>query len=76
MDMNRKMWVKHKAALLNGIKNATDSDMQARFTELLVNMVEQEVMADTGEIDVSTENQRGFARYISRRKIPEQAKRR
>ena len=60
MDMNRKMWVKHKAALLNGIKNATDSDMQARFTELLVNMVEQEVMADTGEIDVSTEKSAGL----------------
>ena len=48
MDMNKRMWNRHKKALLDGVRNATDSDMQARFTELLVNMVEQEVMAATG----------------------------
>ena len=60
MDMNKRMWNRHKKALLDGVRNATDSDMQARFTELLVNMVEQEVMAATGEIDVSTVKSAGL----------------
>lgn len=55
MDMNKRMWNRHKKALLDGVRNATDSDMQARFTELLVNMVEQEVMAATGEVDAAAE---------------------
>ena len=33
MDMNKRMWNRHKKALLDGVRNATDSDMQARFTE-------------------------------------------
>lgn len=55
MDMNKRMWNRHKKALLDGVRNATDSDMQARFTELLVNMVEQEVMAAAGGIEDDTE---------------------
>ena len=60
MDMNKRMWNRHKKALLDGVRNATDSDMQARFTELLVNMVEQEVMAATGEVDAAAEKSGGI----------------
>ena len=59
MDMNKRMWNRHKKALLDGVRNATDSDMQARFTELLVNMVEQEVMAATGGAEADTERAAG-----------------
>ena len=55
MNMNNRMWNRHKKALLDGVKNSTDSDMRSRFTELLVNMVEQEVMVATGEVDADTE---------------------
>ena len=60
MDMNKRMWNRHKKALRDGVRNATDSDMQARFTELLVNMVEQEVMAATGEVDAAAEKSGGI----------------
>lgn len=66
MDMSRRMWNRHKKALLDGVRNSTDSDMQARFTELLVDMVEQEVMADAGEVDAAAEKYGGIcAVYIT-----------
>lgn len=54
MDMSRRMWNKRKKALLDRVRNSTDADMQARFTE-------QEVMAATGEVDAATEKSGGIS---------------